>query len=112
VFTPTEQVQPGRFIEYGGRLEYYHRVLEWLTVGANIALSQRDYARTFDLAGLGTIVDRRDVLLVPGATVVFHHVWGYQTDLRVDYRYERNNSNLAVRNYENHVATLMFVSRR
>jgi hypothetical protein len=110
VFTPTEQVQPGRFIEYGGRVEYYHRILEWLTVGANFAISQRDYARTLDVV-LGP-VNRRDVLLMPGATMVFHHVWGYQTDLRVDYRFERNNSNLAVRDYDNHVATLMLVSRR
>ncbi|HEY7457440.1 MAG TPA: tetratricopeptide repeat protein [Xanthobacteraceae bacterium] len=110
IFTPTEQVQPGRFIEYGGKLEYYHRILEWLTVGANISVSQRDYARTFDV-GLGTSVNRRDVLVAPGATVVFHQVWGHQTDLRVDYRFERNNSNLAARDYDNHIATLMIVAR-
>jgi hypothetical protein len=110
VFTPTEQVQPGRFIEYGGKLEYYRRVLDWLTVGANVSLSRRDYASSFD-ATLGTTIDRRDVLLAPGATLVFHQVWGYQTDLRVDYRFERNNSNVAARDYDNHVATVMFVSR-
>jgi hypothetical protein len=49
--------------------------------------------------------------VAPGATVVFHQVWGHQTDLRVDYRFERNNSNLAARDYDNHVATLMIVAR-
>ena len=110
LFTPTEQVQPGRYTEYGGRLEYYQRLAEWLTVGANFAVSQREYASTFDVV-LTSTINRRDVLLSPGATVVFHQVWGYQTDLRVDYRFERNNSNVATRDYENHQATVTIVSR-
>ena len=110
LFTPTEQVQPGRYTEYGARIEYYRRIFEGISVGANVAVSQRDYASSFDTVLL-TNIDRRDVLVSPGATIVFHHVWGYQTDLRVDYRFERNNSNVAARDFENHVATAMIVSR-
>jgi len=110
LLTPSEQVQPGRFTEYGGKVEYYRRVLEQVSVGGSIAVSRRSYDPTFDL-DLGTVVDRRDVTIVPGATVIFHHVMGYQTDLRADYRFERNDSNLATRDYDNHIATLMLVSR-
>jgi hypothetical protein len=54
---------------------------------------------------------RRDLMLTPSATLIFHNVAGYQTDLRADYRFEHNDSNVAVRDYENHIATLMLVSR-
>lgn len=110
LLTPTEQVQPGRYTEFGGKLEYYRRVVEWMTVGGSIAVSKRDYSKTFDVLASAT-VSRRDVTIVPGATLIFHHVMGYQTDLRVDYRFERNDSNQVVRDYENHIATVMLVSR-
>jgi hypothetical protein len=111
LLTPSEQVQPGRYSEFGGRLEYYRRIVEWLTVGGSISVSKRDYVRTFDV-DLFDFVNRRDLTITPGATIVIHHVLGYQTDMRIDYRYERNNSNQTVRDYDNHIATLMFVSRR
>lgn len=110
LLTPTEQVQPGRYTEFGGKLEYYRRVVEWMTVGGSIAVSKRDYSKTFDVLASAT-VSRRDVTIIPGATLIFHHVMGYQTDLRVDYRFERNDSNQVVRDYENHIATVMLVSR-
>jgi tetratricopeptide (TPR) repeat protein len=111
LFTPTEQVQPGKYNEYGARIEYYRRILDGVTVGGNFALSQRDYANSFDMLLL-TTTSRRDVMLSPGATIVFHHVWDYQTDLRIDYRFERNNSNVPARDFENHIATATIVSRR
>jgi hypothetical protein len=110
VFIPTEQVQPGRFVEFGARIEYYRRILEGVTIGANVAVSRRDYATAFDTTLL-TNIDRRDVLVSPGATIVFHHVWGYQTDLRIDYRFEQNDSNAFMRSFNNHIATAMIVSR-
>jgi hypothetical protein len=110
IFTPTEQMQPGRYTEVGARVEYYRRILENVTVGGNVAVSRRDYANTFDVA-LGTNIDRRDTLFSPGATLVLHHVWGYQTDLRFDYRFERNNSNVAASDWNNHIATATIVSR-
>ncbi|MCC6949525.1 MAG: tetratricopeptide repeat protein [Bradyrhizobiaceae bacterium] len=112
LLTPSEQVQPGRFTEYGGKIEYYRRVLEQVSVGGSIAVSRRNYRPTADLAVIPPVeVKRRDLTVVPGATVIFHQVMGYQTDLRADYRFERNNSNLAARDYDNHIATLMLVSR-
>jgi tetratricopeptide (TPR) repeat protein len=111
LFTPTEQVQPGRYTEYGARIEYYRRIFENISVGGNVAVSQRDYASSFDTALL-TNIDRRDLFVSPGATILFHHVWGYQTDLRIDYRFERNNSNVAARDFQNHIATATIVSRR
>ncbi|MES1155486.1 MAG: hypothetical protein ABUL48_03550, partial [Pseudorhodoplanes sp.] len=60
------EIQPGAYTEYGGRLEVYKQVADWLTLGANVALSKRDY-RTDVIAG--TSEKRDDVLFSPGATV-------------------------------------------
>jgi hypothetical protein len=111
LITPTEQVQPGRYVEYGGRLEYYRRIVEWLTVGANISVTQRDYATSTNLLPPPPTMKRRDLTVVPGATLIFHHVGGYQNDLRLDYRYEHNDSNAVLRDYVNHLTTLMLISR-
>jgi tetratricopeptide (TPR) repeat protein len=113
LLTPSEQVQPGRFTEYGGKIEYYRRVMEQVTIGGSIAVSHRRYKPTIDLAFLPPVeVNRRDTTIVPGATIIFHQVMGYQTDLRADYRFEHNNSNVALRDYDNHIATLTLVARR
>lgn len=110
VFTPTEQVQPGRYNEFGGRIEYLRRMAEWLTMGGGIWASNRRYANSFDVFTM-TDTRRRDVLYSPFATVIFHGVMGLQTDLRAQYRFEHNDSNVAVRDYEAHIGTLMLVSR-
>jgi hypothetical protein len=108
--TPSEQVQPGKYNEFGGRIELYRRMFEWLTIGGGVSLSRRAYASSFDFF-TPTTTKRRDVMLSPYATLIFHNVMGYQTDLRAEYRFEHNDSNVAVRDYENHIATLMMVSR-
>jgi hypothetical protein len=92
----SEQVQPGKYNEYGGRLEFYRRVFEWLTVGAGISVSHRDYAPSVDLA-IPMTMNRRDLTVTPSATLIFHNFIGYQTDLRADYRFEHNDSNNALR---------------
>lgn len=110
LIAPTEQVQPGRYSEFGGRLEYYRRVLDWLTIGGGIAASQRDYAASRDIVTFLS-TKREDVLIMPTATMIFHNVAGYQTDLRLEYRYEHNDSNVFFRSYENHIATMMLQAR-
>jgi hypothetical protein len=110
VFTPTEQVQPGRYSEFGGRVEYLRRTAEWLTVGGGIWASSRRYENSFDISTL-TTTRRRDVLYSPFATAIFHGVFGYQTDMRVQYRFEHNDSTVAFRDYEAHIGTVMFLSR-
>jgi hypothetical protein len=107
---PTEQVQPGKYNEYGARIEFNKRLLDWLSFGAGVSVSQRDYAAGFDFLALVT-TNRRDVMIAPHATLTFHKVMGEQTDLRLHYRYEHNDSNVAVRDFENHISTLMLVSR-
>jgi hypothetical protein len=104
-----EQVQPGRYIEYGGRLEYYRRVLEWLTIGGNIGILGRDYAESINLVTLLPST-RHDVTVFPGDSDL-HHVFGHQHDIRVDYRYENNRSSDPFRAYVNHLVSMLYVVR-
>jgi hypothetical protein len=106
-----EQVQPGRYIEYGGRLEYYRRVLEWLTIGGSIGILGRDYAESINLVAPFLTSRRRDVTVLPGATMIFHHVFGHQHDIRIDYRYEDSRSSDPLRDYVNHRDSMLYIVR-
>jgi hypothetical protein len=110
ILVPQDQIQPGRYTEFGARIDAYRRLLEWLSVGVGISASQRDYKPGFDVLALVN-VNRRDVTISPHATVIFHKVLGEQNDVRLQYRYEHNDSTFALRDYENHVATMMMISR-
>lgn len=103
-------VQPGRYVEAAGRLEYYQRLAEWLSVGANFGVIWRRYALATNLV-TGLVTRRRDFIYYPGAAVIVHRVFGHQTDIRLDYRYERDNSTDPFSDYVNHLVTLMFVKR-
>jgi hypothetical protein len=110
VIVPQDMIQPGKYTEFGARIDAYKRLLDWLSFGIGISASQRDYEPAFDVLNLVN-VDRRDVTITPHATVIFHKVMGEQNDVRVQYRYEHNDSTYPQRDYENHVATLMMISR-
>jgi hypothetical protein len=103
-------VQPGKYVEAAVRLEYYQRVAEWLSLGANVGVIWRNYAAALNLV-TGLVTRRRDLIYYPGATVIVHRVFGHQTDLRLDYRYERDNSTDPFSDYVNHVATVMLQAR-
>src|SRR4029077_2372822 len=111
--TPTSpvnqiEVQPGAYVEWGGRLDLNTPVTDWLIVGGNIAYSQR-YYRT-DLASDGN-TKRHDNLLVPGAMLLMPNLFAFQTGLRIDYQYFSNGSNYNPRDYNEHYVAATVVSR-
>lgn len=96
------KVTPGRYIAGGAKFEYDNKVNEWLTVGASFRLSERDY----DFGG------RRDFLIAPGAALVFNNIFSPQTDIRIEYEFQHNDSNQAAHDYDNHAVTFALVARR
>lgn len=102
-------IQIGRYVEWGSRLEYYKPLVDGLVVGANIAWSERDFAKAVDLAG--AVLKRRDRIYSPGAAIIFRNVYPRSGNIRLDYRYERNDSNDPFSDYTNHVATITFSNR-
>jgi hypothetical protein len=105
-----DEVQGGDYFEYGASLGYYRRVLEWLTLGADILAYQRRYARAVNLVTMDSVY-RRDLLVAPGAIVILHNLFLYQFDLRFDYHYQHNDSNDPTRPYINHLFTVASVAR-
>ncbi len=99
---------PGQYISGGVTLEYSKKINDKLTVALNVKFSGKHYR--VDLAPDGSA--REDLLIAPGATLIFTDALGPQTDLRLNYRYDHNNSNDPAHTYENHSLTGAVVFRR
>jgi hypothetical protein len=104
VINPAEEIVPGRYFEYGGKLEYYRRIITNLSLGAYVSINERRFAILNDFR-------RNDFLVIPGAAAIIHEIFGTKADLRFDYRYEHNSSNDPTQAYPNHILTLLLVAR-
>jgi hypothetical protein len=113
VNTPTvgvsNDVQLGRYGEGGARVEYYMTLADWLVAGANFSFNQREYAKS--PLSAGGFLKRRDDIYSPGASLIFRHVLSVPGDIRLDYRYERDNSNDPMSSYIDHIVTLTYARR-
>jgi hypothetical protein len=103
--TSGDEFTPGRYIEGGATFEYAKAVTENLNASVRVKVSDKLY----DDLGSGS---RRDWYVSPGASLVFKNVFGPQTDIRLDYRYEWNTSNQPDHTWLNQAATIAFVIRR
>jgi hypothetical protein len=102
------EIQPGAYMEYGGKIEGYKTLAPWLIVGANLAVSHRDYSKDF----VGTSTTKRDdTTWSPGATILLPNLFAAQTDLRFDYRYISNHSNDPTKDFEDHIVSATIVKR-
>jgi hypothetical protein len=95
----------GLYIEGGATFEYAAAFNDWLSGAVNVRLSDRKY----NDIGAGS---REDRLVAPGAALVFTNLLSPQTDLRLAYRYEWNDSSDPNHTYQNQVATVSVVVRR
>jgi tetratricopeptide (TPR) repeat protein len=100
-----DEFAPGLYIEAGSTFEYSKVISEALTA----VLSTRINQRWYDDIGGGA---RRDFLLSPGASLVFPGLFGVQTALRVDYRYEWNDSSDDAHDWQNHLLKVGVTVRR
>ena len=108
VISPVAEIQPGAYVEFGGKLAAYKGVTSWLTLGAEFSAIERRYrADTVPVVG----GKRHDTLLIPGATLLFPHIFSYQTDLRITYNYIHDNSNDPSKDFDDHVVTATLVYR-
>ena len=102
------EIQPGAYTEYGGKIEGYKTLAPWLIVGANLAISRRDYRN--DFVGVST-TKRDDTTWSPGATMLLPNLFAALTDLRFDYRYIANHSNDPTKDFEDHIVSATVVKR-
>lgn len=107
VALPTEP-EPGRYIEFGADLAYFVPVSESIVLGANITLADRNYRDPGIASGTA---DRHDTMVTPGLTVIFKHVFKFQSDIRLQYRHRDNSSNDDTRDFQDDVVTLNIDTR-
>jgi hypothetical protein len=110
VHLPQEETQPGRYWEAGFRGEYFYPVARWMIVGASLAVSYRHYADVTVLRN-GNEVLRRDWTYIPGVSAIFPKALFDAADLRIDYRYEDNRSNVTFDTYVDHQITTSAIFR-
>jgi hypothetical protein len=107
---PFEETQPGRYWELGLRGEYYRPVTAWITLGGSLSIGYRSYADVTILED-GSTEKRRDWTLIPGLTAIFPRIFEQNADLRLEYRYEDNRSNVEFDTYTDHLFTSSVIFR-
>jgi hypothetical protein len=106
-----DDFRTGKYNEVGGRVEYFKPVTDIVTVGVNFSTLERYYYRAFD-SFVGDFVDRRDFIYGPGAALIIRlPQFTNQSSVRLDYRYERDDSNVPLGGYTNHIGTITFFNR-
>lgn len=100
-----EEIQPGRYREWGAEIAYYIPVADDIVVGPNLTGWQRYYSE--HLVGGDT---RTDNHLEPGASLVFKDTLMFQSDIKIDYTYQMNRSNDDTRDYHDNEVRLTLVS--
>jgi hypothetical protein len=106
--TSLNTVQPGDYTEFGGRLDGFYGVNDWLVLAANIEASGRYYR---DEVVVNGTAERKDTTIAPGAAIIFPHVLAYQNDLRFDYKYIWDHSNDNFFSFVDHVVTVTAIRR-
>jgi hypothetical protein len=101
-------VDPGAYIEGGGKFELYHRLFEWLVVGPNLTLIERSYRSDI----VGSLTERRhDFLVIPGGAAVFPNLLGFHRDLRLEYKFQRDFSNDPTIRFKDHILAATVAAR-
>lgn len=109
VVTPiSTELQPGAYLEWGGRLDLIKSITSWMVLGLNIAASQRDYRADIVVT---TGEKRHDTIFSPGASLTFPNLFAHQTDLRLDYRYLMDRSNDPTKSFNDHIITASMIAR-
>lgn len=109
VVTPIiTELQPGAYIEYGGRLDLIKSLADWVAFGAHLSVSQRDYRNDIDIASGDK---RSDFIVSPGASLTFPNLLANQTGLRLDYRFINDRSNDQTKSFTDHIVTASVIWR-
>jgi hypothetical protein len=96
--------QPGDYTDYGGRINGYYSIEDWVVFSANFSADDRAYRD--ELVTGSTTQMRNDVTVSPGASLIFPHLFQYQNTLRFDYTYINDHSNDATKSFVDNIVTV------
>ena len=99
---------PGKYLLGGVKLAYDKVVNDLIVVGASFTVMGRYFNDDETPDG----DNREDWTYSPGASILFRDVFGPQTGLRFDYRYDYNDSNDSDHDYDNHAIGVAVTVRR
>jgi hypothetical protein len=105
-----QEIQPGAYSEVGGKVEVFKTMNDWLVLGASFSASWRDFRNTY-VFNTTTGEKQKDVILIPGLMAVFKGFFWQQADLRIDYRYLRQNSNDPTKEFDDHLISATAVMK-
>jgi hypothetical protein len=104
----TTDIQPGDYLELGGKVQAYHSLTDYLILGGSFSVGGRFY----ESVEVPLSAERRkDVTLSPGVQIVIPHLIAYQNDLRIGYQYTWNHSNVNTDTYKDHVFRVSLATR-
>lgn len=98
---------PQTFHQFGVRFDLFYRLAKNITGAVNLTAEYQHYE---DSVLFGT-QSRRDVLLSPGAQVIFSGLIGRNFDVIVSYTFEYNSSNDGIERYTNHIVGVRLLRR-
>jgi hypothetical protein len=101
-----QEIQPGRYREWGGEIGYYWELMQDLTIGPSVIGRQR----VFDQEVLPND-HRKDDYFSPGITATLGHMFDCSCELEIEYRYRINRSNDNDVDYDGHLATISVMSQ-
>lgn len=101
-------IQPGNYVDIGGKAQVYHSLNDQVILGASVAISGRFY-QSEDVPASSS--RRRDTTLSPGVQLILPHFLAYQSDLRFGYQYTRNYSNIPIDTYNDHTVSITLATR-
>jgi hypothetical protein len=101
-------IQAGAYSEWGGRLELLAPIVDGVFVGPTAVLYDRYYRN--DLV-VGSNERRHDTLYGPGFLIWMPNAIAFQTGVKIEYQYLRDNSNDPLRTFNDHQVTASVVSR-
>jgi hypothetical protein len=99
-----DEIQPGRYWEFGAGVDYYFNLLNDLVMGAGVTSHERYYS-----AILASGSKRRDNYTAPEVSLTLKDALFFQSDIKLDYAYQLNTSNDDSGVYHDNVVSLSFI---
>jgi hypothetical protein len=99
-----DEIQPGRYREFGTGVDYYMSVLNDLVLGTGVTAHERYYSSV-----LASGSKRQDTYIAPEASVTLKDALLFQSDIKLDYAYKINRSNADTGDYHDNVVSLSFI---
>ncbi len=96
-----DDLSPGKYLEYGADVNYNYQITDHVQASVGALLRERDFSHN----------SRGDTYVAPQASVTLQRLLPCDCDLRLQYRYRRNDSNDFSADYDANQVSLSLTTR-